>query len=105
MSEEKKNIYELLEADIMNSDLSEAEKATRLSKQSKVKKYTCTSQATFSQQHPFYQLRFFYLSISITTIIDTTRPSQKNLIVKTKIIFKRQHKKTSSPQIENYLPF
>ena len=32
MSEEKKSIYELLEADIMNSDLTEAEKAAKLSR-------------------------------------------------------------------------
>lgn len=32
MSEQKKSIYELLEADIMNSDLSEAEKAAKLSR-------------------------------------------------------------------------
>ncbi len=32
MSEEKKSIYELLEADIMSSDLSEAEKAAKLSR-------------------------------------------------------------------------
>ena len=32
MNEEKKNIYEVLEADIMNSDLSEAEKEARLSR-------------------------------------------------------------------------
>ena len=32
MSEQKKSIYELLEADIMNSDLSEAEKAVKLSR-------------------------------------------------------------------------
>lgn len=32
MEQEKKNIYEVLEADIMNSDLSEADKASKLSR-------------------------------------------------------------------------
>ena len=32
MEQEKKNIYELLEDDIMNSDLSESEKNARLSR-------------------------------------------------------------------------